>query len=177
MAIQLRRGNYEDLDVNKLLDGEIVTVMTNDPNTEDGTATYVCYGEGRVHRLEQSSRVGFSIPSLNISKEFKFTNEGLKSPQYARHKDMVEFRAEMSGNIVLNSGTEYVVTVLPKSARPAMSMKKNCITSKGSVFILKINTDGNVTITPLVDIEKEEELLLQEVFLTKGGDEGNGEEE
>lgn len=51
MAIQLRRGDYADFDPSRLLDGELAVVLENDPNTEDGTGTYVSYGDSNVKRL------------------------------------------------------------------------------------------------------------------------------
>ena len=51
MAIQMRRGDYADFDPSQLLDGELAVVLENDPNSEDGTGTYVSYGEGNVKRL------------------------------------------------------------------------------------------------------------------------------
>ena len=51
MAIQLRRGDYTDFDPSQLLDGELAVVLENDPNTDDGTGTYVSYGDSNVKRL------------------------------------------------------------------------------------------------------------------------------
>jgi hypothetical protein len=51
MAIQLRRGDYAYFDPSQLLDGELAIVLENDPNTDDGTGTYVSYGGNNVKRL------------------------------------------------------------------------------------------------------------------------------
>ena len=51
MAIQLRRGDYTDFDPSQLLDGELAIVLENDPNTDDGTGTYISYGDNNVKRL------------------------------------------------------------------------------------------------------------------------------
>lgn len=51
LAIQLRRGDYTDFDPSQLLDGELAIVLENDPNTDDGTGTYVSYGDSNVKRL------------------------------------------------------------------------------------------------------------------------------
>jgi hypothetical protein len=51
MAIQLRRGDYADFDPSQLLDGELAVVLENDPDTDDGTGTYVSYGDSNVKRL------------------------------------------------------------------------------------------------------------------------------
>ena len=54
MAIQLRRGDYADFDPSRLLDGELAVVLENDPDTEDGTGLYACFGEDNVRRVMTS---------------------------------------------------------------------------------------------------------------------------
>ena len=51
MAIQLRRGDYADFDPSQLLDGELAVVLENDPDTDDGTGLYACFGDDNVKRL------------------------------------------------------------------------------------------------------------------------------
>lgn len=52
MAIQNRRGNYTDFNGGaNLQDGEFGIVMSGDPNTDDGSGTYINNGGGIVHRL------------------------------------------------------------------------------------------------------------------------------
>ena len=40
-AIQVRRGNYDDMDPNKQVAGEFAAVLTGDPAVEDGKSVYV----------------------------------------------------------------------------------------------------------------------------------------
>lgn len=51
MAIQVRRGDWNDFDPSGLLPGEFAAVLTNDPNTNDGRALYICFAAGDVKRL------------------------------------------------------------------------------------------------------------------------------
>lgn len=51
MAIQNRRGTFADFDGgSNLADGEFGIVMSGD-STDDGTGTYICTGNGIVHRI------------------------------------------------------------------------------------------------------------------------------
>lgn len=57
MAIQFRRGDYDDFDKTKLQEGELAVVVRNDPNTLSGKAVYICYAAGdetQVKRLIHS---------------------------------------------------------------------------------------------------------------------------
>ena len=51
MAIQIRRGDWNDFDPTRLLPGELAAVLTNDPDTNDGKALYICFAAGDVKRL------------------------------------------------------------------------------------------------------------------------------
>lgn len=51
MAIQNRRGNYEDFVPSKMLPGEFAVVQNGDPNSTDGKAVYMAFQTGDVRRL------------------------------------------------------------------------------------------------------------------------------
>ena len=52
MAIQNRRGSYSSFNGGSgLSDGEFGIVMSGDPNTTDGTGTYIANTSGVIHRL------------------------------------------------------------------------------------------------------------------------------
>lgn len=51
MAVQTRRGAYENFDPSKLLAGEWATVLSGDPNASDGRAAYLCFEPGEVKRM------------------------------------------------------------------------------------------------------------------------------
>ena len=44
MAIQFRRGDYDDMDANALLEGEACITTQDDPNTADGRGFYIKNG-------------------------------------------------------------------------------------------------------------------------------------
>lgn len=69
MAIQLRRGDYEDFEKTKMQGGELAVVTSNDPNTESGCATYVSYASGdesKVKRLLQEGEIEKTLEELGI---------------------------------------------------------------------------------------------------------------
>ena len=51
MAIQHRRGIYENFDPTKLLPGEWAIVLSGDSSAEDGRAAYMCFAAGDVKRM------------------------------------------------------------------------------------------------------------------------------
>lgn len=51
MAIKIRRGKYEDLNINSLQPGEIAAVLEGDPAAEDGKTAYVAFAPGDVKRI------------------------------------------------------------------------------------------------------------------------------
>ena len=51
MAIQNRRGPYNEFDTSKLLPGEWAVVTTGDQNSTNGTAVYMCFKAGEVKRM------------------------------------------------------------------------------------------------------------------------------
>lgn len=51
MAIQLRRGVYNNFDPAKLLPGEVAVVQSGDPNTRNGKAVYIATLSGEIKRF------------------------------------------------------------------------------------------------------------------------------
>jgi hypothetical protein len=51
MAIQMRRGEYKDLNTEKLLPAEWAVVLSGDPKAKDGRAAYLCFNAGDVKRM------------------------------------------------------------------------------------------------------------------------------
>lgn len=54
MAIQIRRGDYTNLDADKMLPGEIALVMSGEPDTNDGKSVYMCTGAKEIKRFAMS---------------------------------------------------------------------------------------------------------------------------
>lgn len=51
MAVQNRRGPYDDFDPNKMLPGEWACVTNGDPGASDGKSVYMCFEAGKVKRM------------------------------------------------------------------------------------------------------------------------------
>ena len=51
MAIQHRRGTYNNFDPSRMVQGEAAIVLSGDPNTNDGKAAYIAFAPGNVKRL------------------------------------------------------------------------------------------------------------------------------
>ena len=72
MAVQHRRGNYSQFIPSKLVAGEIAFVTSGDPNTNSGTAVYVCFGDGDVQRFataEEAERTVENFIASGVDKE------------------------------------------------------------------------------------------------------------
>lgn len=65
MAIQLRRGSYSNLNPNNLLPGELAVVLSGDPNTDSGTALYICFSTGEVQRFTLSEETAEILETLS----------------------------------------------------------------------------------------------------------------
>lgn len=61
MAIQNRRGSYNNFNPQKAVPGEFLVVQSGDPNTTDGKAVYVTFASGDVKMLAAKSDVGSMI--------------------------------------------------------------------------------------------------------------------
>lgn len=54
MAIQIRRGDYTNLDADQMLPGEMALVMSGEPDTDDGKSVYMCTGAEEIKRFAMS---------------------------------------------------------------------------------------------------------------------------
>lgn len=64
MAIQNRRGSYADFDKDKMLPGEPAVVLSGEPDSDDGTAAYICVGAGKVKRLAYHDQMKREIENI-----------------------------------------------------------------------------------------------------------------
>ena len=80
MAIQHRRGKYDDFDPTKMIPGEIAVVQSDDPSATDGKTVYMAFAAGNVKRLATAEEVdvvesiasnaeGTAIDSLNKAND------------------------------------------------------------------------------------------------------------
>jgi len=61
MAIQIRRGAYEDFDPNEMLAGELAMVQSGDTASSTGRSIYACFEPGVVKRLADYEDLGDQI--------------------------------------------------------------------------------------------------------------------
>lgn len=71
MAIQNRRGLYEDFDPGKMLPGEWAVPFAGDPNSVDGRSVYVCFEAGVVKRMAtyEDMKQNISEATEDVSEE------------------------------------------------------------------------------------------------------------
>jgi hypothetical protein len=64
MAIQMRRGPYNQFDPTRLLPGEVAVVTSGDPNTTDGKAAYICLAAGDVRRIVTADELAAALANI-----------------------------------------------------------------------------------------------------------------
>lgn len=72
MAIQTRRGAYDDFDPAKMLPGELATVTSGDPGANDGRSVYACFAAGDVKRMAtyEDMQENINQATQDIQEEF-----------------------------------------------------------------------------------------------------------
>lgn len=72
MAIQTRRGAYDDFDPAKMLPGELATVTSGDPGADDGRSVYACFAAGDVKRMAtyEDMQENISQVTQDIQEDF-----------------------------------------------------------------------------------------------------------
>ena len=72
MAIQTRRGSYDDFDPAKMLPGELATVTSGDPGADDGRSVYACFAAGDVKRMAtyEDMQENISQTTQDIQEDF-----------------------------------------------------------------------------------------------------------
>lgn len=75
MAIQMRRGAYEDFDSSKMLAGEIAVVTSGDPASDTGRTLYVCFAPGVVKRIVSYEDFESEINNATADVQAAFTEE------------------------------------------------------------------------------------------------------
>lgn len=82
MAIQTRRGVYNDFDPEKMLPGEWASVTSGDPGANDGRSVYMCFAPGDVKRMATYTDMQKSISEATEDIREQFT-EGVESATQA----------------------------------------------------------------------------------------------
>lgn len=72
MAIQTRRGSYDDFDPAKMLPGELATVTSGDPGADDGRSVYACFAAGDVKRMAtyEDMQENISQATQDVQEDF-----------------------------------------------------------------------------------------------------------
>ena len=76
MAIQDRRGAWENFDPTKLLPGEWADVLSGDPSASDGRSVYKCFAAGVVKRMATYEDMEENIDSKTADKNRKHNRDG-----------------------------------------------------------------------------------------------------
>jgi hypothetical protein len=74
MAIQMRRGAFTDFDPTQMLPGEWAVMLSDDEETIDGYAVYICYAAGMVKRIISSDELAALSNNIYADVE-NFVNE------------------------------------------------------------------------------------------------------
>lgn len=89
MAIQIRRGDYTNLDADQMLPGEIALVMSGEPDTDDGKSVYMCTGAEEIKRFAMSedlsklkSESDKTYAPLPLEEDFGNAGEVLRTTGY-----------------------------------------------------------------------------------------------
>ena len=99
MAIQNRRGAYQDFKPEKLLEGEWATVTSGDPKASDGRGTYICYGGGVVKRMATYEDMMDYIHEATSDVKNQFANEMQESAQEILSSAIETIKGEVLGAI------------------------------------------------------------------------------
>lgn len=72
MAIQTRRGSYDDFDPAKMMPGELATVTSGDPGADDGRSVYACFAAGDVKRMAtyEDMQENISQATQDVQEDF-----------------------------------------------------------------------------------------------------------
>lgn len=75
MAIQCRRGIWENFTPWKLLSGEFAVVLSGDPNASSGRSVYICFEPGIVKRITTYEDFELELESATADVQAAFTAE------------------------------------------------------------------------------------------------------
>lgn len=75
MAIQNRRGDYNDFDPQKLVPGEWAVVLSGDPSSTRGKAVYMAFDAGDVERMATYEDMQENIVSATTDVQAQFADE------------------------------------------------------------------------------------------------------
>lgn len=105
MAIQIRRGDYTNLDADQMLPGEMALVMSGEPDSDDGKGVYISTGVGEVEKIpllpevekiiEENTETDKELVTENKAADAKTTgnriNDAIKSAKSSIEKSTLEY--------------------------------------------------------------------------------------
>ena len=104
MAIQIRRGDYTNLDADQMLPGEMALVMSGEPDSDDGKGVYISTGVGEVEKIpllpevekiiEENTETDKELVTENKATDAKTTgnpiNDAIKSSKSSIEKSTLQ---------------------------------------------------------------------------------------
>ena len=111
MAIQNRRGVYNNFTPSKMVPGEFAVVQNGDPNGKDGKAVYIAFGAGDARRLATAD---------DIEQEIETSTESIAADLVQRFEDAVADDLEAAQTAATNASTS-AQTAATKASEAAAS--------------------------------------------------------
>lgn len=111
MAIQNRRGVYNNFTPSKMVPGEFAVVQSGDPNGKDGKAVYIAFGTGDARRLATAD---------DIEQEIDASTESIADALVQRFEDEVADDLEAAQTAATNA-SESAQTATQKAEAASQS--------------------------------------------------------
>lgn len=142
MAIQTRRGIYDDFDPAKMLPGELATVTSGDPGADDGRSVYACFAAGDVKRMATYEDMQENISQATQDVQEDFTAQLTQKISQADTAISQAQTATSAANIAAQGANEAKQEAL-EAAEAAESYVLGDISNKTVVF-LEASTRENI---------------------------------
>lgn len=133
MAIQTRRGSYDDFDPAKMLPGELATVTSGDPGADDGRSVYACFAAGDVKRMATYEDMQENISQATQDVQEDFTAQLTQKISQADTAISQAQTATSAANIAAQGANEAKQEAL-EAAEAAESYVLGDISNKTVVF-------------------------------------------
>lgn len=139
MAIQIRRGDYTNLDADQMLPGEIALVMSGEPDTNDGKSVYMCTGAKEIKRFAMSEDL--SELKSESDKAYAPLPQEEEAPDFGNEGQVL--RTNGDGTTFWGKAIEEIV---PQSITSDKIADKNVTLEKLSGEAIEILQDGQENI-------------------------------
>ena len=128
MAIQNRRGKYEDFDKTKLVSGEWAVVTSGDPASNSGRSVYMCFEPGQVKRMATYEDMTDNVSNA-ITDAVKAANDSLQ-PLVTQAKNSQTAAAASEANAkTAETNAESAQATAKEYAHDAEAMATNALNS------------------------------------------------